>query len=284
MSANDGNTEETPRECLDRMLREAEELRTAVERDERERTAREKAEREQQEREAREKVEQERLAKEKAENERKEREATESRKRPAGEAPRGTPPKKTRRGKGKAREEDEPVELSVPCDYCKKTGQRCLYRGNRRARSCLGCHAAHVACQTGGKPSAGPVEKEAEGAAVPGSSRGRAVWQAEPGEPGRLTGEELMQTLLVEVQGLRRSYDRTSEELKFARKELRTLRESAEVLLKEAEWRKAQVQAYVEYLEEEAAAENNKEYEGASGEESEGEDSEDSDSEGEEEV
>ncbi|CDO74832.1 hypothetical protein BN946_scf185022.g2 [Trametes cinnabarina] len=130
----------------------------------------------------------------------------------------------------------------------------------------------------------GPVEKEAEGAAVPGSSRGRAVWQAEPGEPGRLTGEELMQTLLVEVQGLRRGFDRTSEELKSARKELRTLRESAEVLLKEAEWRKAQVEAYVEYLEEEAAAENDEEYEGSSGEESEGEDSEDSDGEGEEEV
>ncbi|CDO77170.1 hypothetical protein BN946_scf184675.g2 [Trametes cinnabarina] len=274
MSANDGNAEETRRERLDRMLREAEELCAAVERDERE----------QREREAREKAEQERLAKEKAENERKEREAAESRKRPAGEAPRGTPPKKTRRGKGKAREEDEPVESTVPCDYCKKTGQRCLYRGNGRARSCLGCHAAHVACQTGGKPSAGPVEKEAEGAAVPGSSRGRAVWQAEPGEPGRLTGEELMQTLLVEVQGLRRSYDRTSEELKSARKELRPLRESAEVLLKEAEWRKAQVQAYVEYLEEEAAAENDEEYEGSSGEESEGEDSEDSDGEGEEEV
>ncbi|CDO75806.1 hypothetical protein BN946_scf184951.g4 [Trametes cinnabarina] len=252
MSANDGNAEETPQERLerlDRVLREAEELRAAVERDERE----------QREREAREKAEQERLAKEKAENERKEREAAESRKRPAGEAPRGTPPKKTRRGKGKAREEDEPVESSVPCDYCKKTGQRCLYRGNGRARSCLGCHAAHVACQTGGKPSAGPVEKEAEGAA-------------------------LMQTLLVEVQGLRRGFDRTSEELKSARKELRTLRESAEVLLKEAEWRKAQVEAYIEYLEEEAAAENDEEYEGSSGEGSEGEDSEDSDGEGEEEV
>ncbi|CDO76283.1 hypothetical protein BN946_scf184793.g2 [Trametes cinnabarina] len=255
MSANDGNTEETPRERLDRMLREAEELRAAVERDERE----------QREREAREKAEQERLAKEKAENERKEREAAESRKRPAGEAPRGTPPKKTRRGKGKAREEDEPVESTVPCDYCKKTGQRCLYRGNGRARSCLGCHAAHVACQTGGKPSAGPGRRRRKG------------------RP-RLTGEELMQTLLVKVQGLRRSYDRTSEELKSARKELRTLRESAEVLLKEAEWRKAQVQAYVEYLEEEVVAENDEVYEGSSGEESEGEDSEDSDGEGEEEV
>ncbi|CDO78254.1 hypothetical protein BN946_scf184471.g2 [Trametes cinnabarina] len=244
MSANDGNAEETPQERLerlDRVLREAEELRAAVERDERE----------QREREAREKAEQERLAKEKAENERKEREAAESRKRPAGEAPRGTPPKKTRRGKGKAREEDEPVESSRAASL-------------RRARIC--------------------DEKEAEGAAVPGSSRGRAVWQAEPGEPGRLTGEELMQTLLVEVQGLRRGFDRTSEELKSARKELRTLRESAEVLLKEAEWRKAQVQAYLEYLEEEAAAENDEEYEGSSGEESEGEDSEDSDGEGEEEV
>ena len=59
-----------------------------------------------------EKAEQERLAKEKAENERKEREAAEPWKRPAGEAPRGTPPKKTRRGKGKAWEEDEPVESS----------------------------------------------------------------------------------------------------------------------------------------------------------------------------
>ncbi|CDO74649.1 hypothetical protein BN946_scf184944.g8 [Trametes cinnabarina] len=167
---------------------------------------------------------------------------------------------------GNAEETPPRAPRPVPCDYCKKTGQRCLYRGNGHARSCLGCHAAHVACQTGGKPSAGPVEKEAEGAAVPGSSRGRAVWQAEPGEPGQLTGEELMQTLLVEVQGLRHSYDRTSEELKSARKELRTLRESAEVLLKEAEWRKAQVQAYVD------------------GEESEGEDSEDSDGEGEEEV
>ncbi|CDO75900.1 hypothetical protein BN946_scf184768.g2 [Trametes cinnabarina] len=242
MSANDGNAEETPQERLerlDRVLREAEELRAAVERDERE----------QREREAREKAEQERLAKEKAENERKEREAAESRKRPAGEAPRGTPPKKTRRGKGKAREEDEPVESSRAASL-------------RRAR----------------------MEKEAEGAAVPGSSRGRAVWQAEPGEPGRLTGEELMQTLLVEVQGLRRGFERTSEELKSARKELRTLRESAEVLLKEAEWRKAQVEAYLEYLEEEAAAENDEEYEGSSGEESEGEDSEDSDGEGEEEV
>ncbi|CDO68808.1 hypothetical protein BN946_scf184805.g17 [Trametes cinnabarina] len=158
-------------------------------------------------------------------------------------------------------------------------GQRCLYRGNGHVRSCLGCHTAHVACQTGGNPSAGLVEKEAEGAAVPGSSQGRAVWRVEPGEPGQLTGEELMQTLLVEVQGLRRNYDRTAEELKSAQKELQTLRESAEVLLKEAKWRKAQVEAYIEYLEEEVAAENNEEYEGSSGEESEGEESE-----GEEEV
>ncbi|CDO76157.1 hypothetical protein BN946_scf184841.g4 [Trametes cinnabarina] len=71
-----------------------------------------------------------------------------------------------------------------------------------------------------GKPSAGPVEKEVEGAAVPGSSLGRTVWREEPREPGWLTGEELMQTLLVEVQGLRRDYDRTSEELKSAQKEL----------------------------------------------------------------
>ncbi|CDO68577.1 hypothetical protein BN946_scf184996.g8 [Trametes cinnabarina] len=203
MSANDGNTEETPRERLNRMLREAEELRATVERDERERAAREKAEREQREREAREKAEQERLAKEKAENERKEREAAESQKRPAGEAP-------------------------------------------RDGRQAFG----------------GPGGEGGGRAAVPGSSRERAVWQAEPGEPGWLTGEELMQTLLVEVQGLRRSYDRTSEELKSARKELRTLRESAEVLLKEVEWRKAQVEAYVEYLEEEAAVENDEEYEG----------------------
>ncbi|CDO69554.1 hypothetical protein BN946_scf185038.g5 [Trametes cinnabarina] len=88
-----------------------------------------------------------------------------------------------------------------------------------------------------------------------------------------------MQTLLVEVQGLCCDYDQTSEELNSVRKELRTLQESAEVLLKEAEWQKAQVEAYIEYLEEEVAAENDEEYEGSGREESEGEDSE-----GEEEV
>ncbi|CDO69555.1 hypothetical protein BN946_scf185038.g6 [Trametes cinnabarina] len=154
------------------MLREAEELRAMVEWDKRERAAREKVEQEQWEHEAREKAERERLEKEKAENERKEREAAKSRKRPAGEAPGGSSPKKTCRGKGKAQEDNQPVESTVPCDYCKKTGQRCLYRGNGHVRSCLGCHAAHVACQMGGKPLAGPVKKEVEGAAVPGSSWG----------------------------------------------------------------------------------------------------------------
>ncbi|CDO74851.1 hypothetical protein BN946_scf185004.g1 [Trametes cinnabarina] len=217
MSANNGNAEETPRERLDPR-------------------GPGKAEGEQREREAREKAEQERLAKEKAENERKEREAAESRKRPAGEALRGTPPRR-------------------PAGVRGRLGRRTSPSNHLSTKKELPDFAD---------------EKEAEGAAVPGSSRGRAVWQAEPGEPGRLTGEELMQTLLVE--------------LKSARKELRTLRESAEVLLKEAEWRKAQIEAYVEYLEEEAAAENDEEYEGSSGEESEGEDSEDSDGEGEEEV
>lgn len=83
---------------------------------------------------------------------------------------------------------------------------------------------------TDGRGSWGPVLDAAprSSGSKAGSSAGEKLgerqWQADPDPAQKLTGEELLQTLLVEVQGLRRDGVRTRDLLRATQRELAEVR------------------------------------------------------------
>ncbi|KAI0349332.1 hypothetical protein OH77DRAFT_1440491 [Trametes cingulata] len=126
----------------------------------------------------------------------------------------------TAKGKGKATDDGPPVESRVPCDSCRAAGRACTFRSGGKARSCLPCHRAHTGCTFGGKPSMGPVSEVRAGPVAGPSAPAlqEAVWSADPAPAHLLTGEELLRTLLVEVQGL---HVQLRDDLGAARTEIR---------------------------------------------------------------
>ncbi|KAI0363209.1 hypothetical protein BV20DRAFT_1058228 [Pilatotrama ljubarskyi] len=161
----------------------------------------------------------------------------------------GPKKKKVKKGKGKGKawadkdkdeEEEEsrqkkPVVLvasGVTCDLCQRVGAPCLYQQGGKHHSCFPCFNKKAKCETDGHPSNGPTlapSQQASGSggnSGPGSPLNCRAWSANPSATGRLTGEELLNTLLVEVQHLRRDHARTQEVLRDARADVRELRDS----------------------------------------------------------
>ncbi|KAI0363003.1 hypothetical protein BV20DRAFT_1070526, partial [Pilatotrama ljubarskyi] len=130
-------------------------------------------------------------------------------------------PKKKRakkgKGKGKARADEDKDEEE-------ESGQKkpvVLVASSKKAK-----------CEMDGHPSNGPTLAPSQQAGGSGGNSGpdlpfnRRAWLANPSAAGRLTGEELLNTLLVEVQHLRRDHACTQEVLRDARADVRELRDS----------------------------------------------------------
>ncbi|KAI0364127.1 hypothetical protein BV20DRAFT_1057488 [Pilatotrama ljubarskyi] len=180
--------------------------------------------------------------------------AEEARKRAAEGSPEveeveGPKKKKAKKGKGKGKaradedkdeEEEEsgqkkPVVLvasSVACDPCWRVGAPCLYQQGGKHRSCFPCSSKKAKCEMDGHPSNGPTLAPSQQAGGSGRNSGpdsplnRHAWSANLSTTGQLTGEELLNTLLVEVQHLRRDHARTQEVLRDARADVRELQDS----------------------------------------------------------
>ncbi|KAI0363283.1 hypothetical protein BV20DRAFT_1058166 [Pilatotrama ljubarskyi] len=117
----------------------------------------------------------------------------------------GPKKKKAKKGKGKGKaradkdkdkEEEEsgqkkPVVLvasSVACDQCRRVGAPCLYQQGRKHRSCFPCSNKKAKCETDGRTTNAPTLAPSQ----------QAGGSANPSAAGRLTSEELLNTLLVE--------------------------------------------------------------------------------------
>ncbi|KAI0354009.1 hypothetical protein OH77DRAFT_1590791 [Trametes cingulata] len=151
------------------------------------------------------------------------------------------------KGKGKAADDGPPVESRVPCDSCRAAGRACTFRSSGKARSCLPCHRAHTGCTFDGKPSTGPVSEVRAGPVAGPSAPAlqQAIWSADPAPAHLLTGEELLRTLLVEVQGLR---VQLRDDLGAARTEIRSLQTAVNSMRDDRDFQKLRIDAIMEYM------------------------------------
>ncbi|KAI0350914.1 hypothetical protein OH77DRAFT_1514062 [Trametes cingulata] len=106
---------------------------------------------------------------------------------------------------------------------------------------------AHTGCTFGGKPSTGPVSEVRAGPVAGPSAPAlqEAVWSADPAPAHLMTGEELLRTLLVEVQGLR---VQLRDDLGAARTEIRSLRTAVNSMRDDRDFQKLRIDAIMEYM------------------------------------
>ncbi|KZT64842.1 hypothetical protein DAEQUDRAFT_769345 [Daedalea quercina L-15889] len=122
-------------------------------------------------------------------------------------------------------EEEEVRYARVPCEPCKKKGERCAFALSGRAKACEGCRVSKAKCRgaegipekqrqkkrarTEAEKPASPVVLKKMGVqggvpvAGPSGSGGH-IWLRAPEE--EMTDKELMMELLLEVQGLQHEY------------------------------------------------------------------------------